>query len=152
MVPHCCWRILLSFWSVCVYLFFMADRQLLLCAGSQCCSRCRWWGTWCCWWGWGWPWPTSGGLTARPPFAASFAARAFSEKFSSSPGKEGEIVIQVHVTTSYLGSVFRIRIYRIHMFLDLPDTDLSIIKKKKENPWFLLLCDFFWTFYIWKMM
>jgi hypothetical protein len=28
-----------------------------------------------------------------------------------------------------------------------PDQDPSIIKhKKKEKPFFLLLCDFFWTF------
>ncbi len=55
---------------------------------------------------------------------------------------------------------------RIHMFLGLldpdpnplvrnmdPDSDPSIIKQKQwEKPWFLLFCDFVFTFYLWKMM
>ncbi len=62
-------------------------------------------------------------------------------------------------------TVLRIRLrIRIHMFLGLPDLDPlvrgmdpdpdpCIIKHKKyEKPWFLLFCDFFWTFYLWKMM
>ncbi len=70
--------------------------------------------------------------------------------------------------TGFCSTVFRIRIHRIHMFLDLPDPvplirgmdpdlapnpDPSIIKQKlEEKPCFLLFCDFFWTFYLWKMM
>jgi hypothetical protein len=45
----------------------------------------------------------------------------------------------------------RIRIRTICMFLDLPDPDPGIIKQKKyEKPWFLLLCDFFFYFFIFK--
>ncbi len=48
----------------------------------------------------------------------------------------------------------RIRIHRIHVFLGLldPDPNPFIIKQKWwEKSWFLLFCDFFLTFYLWKI-
>jgi hypothetical protein len=51
--------------------------------------------------------------------------------------------------SSLVGRSLRIRIHRIHMFLALLNPDPSIIKQK---PWFLLFCDFFSTFYLWKVM
>ncbi len=45
------------------------------------------------------------------------------------------------------------QIWRIRKFPGLMDLYPSIIKQKKqEKPWFLLFCDFFMTFYLWKMM
>ncbi len=52
-----------------------------------------------------------------------------------------------------LQPVLLIRIRRIRMFWGLLNPDPSIIKQKYwEKPWFLLFCDFFLTFYLWKMM
>jgi hypothetical protein len=70
-------------------------------------------------------------------------------------------------------AVFRIRIYLIHMFLGLPDPDplvrgmdpypaldpdpsimplssIKIVKKTLIST--VLFCDFFWTYYLFKMM
>ncbi len=53
----------------------------------------------------------------------------------------------------------RIRIRRARMLLGLPDPirqdldpDPSINKQKKlQKSWFPLFCDFFWTFYLWRL-
>ncbi len=50
-------------------------------------------------------------------------------------------------------SVLRIRIRRIRMYFGLLDPNPNIIKQKSlEIPWFLLFCDFFMTFFLWKKL
>jgi hypothetical protein len=54
-------------------------------------------------------------------------------------------------TICFRKAVLRIRIHRIRMFLGLPglDPNPSVIEQKsKKNHVFLLICDFFMTFYL----
>ncbi len=81
--------------------------------------------------------------------------------------KNNKKSVPTFIQAYILGQVFRIRIRRIHKFLGLLDTDLdflvkgtdpdsdadpSTLSKNRQKSWFTLFCNFFMTFYLWRMM